>query len=380
MPQNRTLLALVAATAVLPLWAAAQGPAPGPAQAPPVAPAVLPTAEVKTPTEAEKTLDEAIARVKSIESISADVKQDVKMLGQKFRVEGKYLRAPQYRVYLLLEVIGLGDVGGTLLQVCDGVTSWEYRRVLEERPSLNKRTLAPVLEKLNSPECDATLRSDVLASLGFSGPEALLDGLRKAVAFDQKAEGEVEGKKAWILRGRWIDRTSLTGPEQPPMPLTGALPSYVPSIVTVYLGQEDGWPYRVELRGRSPSIMEMRKETRELGPDGRPIGRVTRTPDVAPTEITLTYGKVELNPKLGPEQFAFQPPNDPNLRVVDETATITEYLTAALTQRAAQRKAEAAKEGASLPRPIEVPKPPADSNPAAPPVSETTPAAPAIPK
>src|SRR5206468_1631386 len=100
----------------------------------------------------------------------------------------------------------------------------------------------------------------------------LLSGLRKALLFDQKAAGTLDGKPVWILRGRWKDYDGLSGPGQPPIPLTSTLPPYVPSIATVVIGQEDGWPYRVELVGRAPSIMEQKRDDRPLGPDGRPIG------------------------------------------------------------------------------------------------------------
>jgi hypothetical protein len=161
-----------------------------------------------------------------------------------------------------------------------------------------------------------------------------------------------------VLRGRWKDRSNLTGPNQPAFPATGPLPPYVPSLAAVWIGQDDGWPYRVELYGQSPGIMRQKREFRELGPDGRPIGPAMNLQDPEPSELRLVYTNVQLNPKLGPEAFFYQPPD--GIRVVDETQAIVTDLSAALAQRAAARKAEAAQLGPELPT-IPLPVPPSEN-------------------
>jgi outer membrane lipoprotein-sorting protein len=392
MPQNRIVPALAVAVA-LPLWTYAQNPAPG--TPPPAAPGAISTPLPGTPglpggppaaiapapapgaaappvaappTEAEKTLDEAIAKLKTIQSVSADIKQTVKLLGQTFQIAGTYLRAPDYRLYLLLEVSGLGDSPGTMLQVSDGRVFWEYKKVLDI-PGLVKRELPGIIELLKSPDCEPLLREQVLAQLGFSGPEALLVGLREAIAFDQKEAGEFGGRPCWVLRGRWNDRQRLTSPEQPPLPATGPLPPYVPSLAAVWVDQETGWPYQLKLTGKSISVMDLKVQTRELGPDGRPVGRQVAPSNVPPSELTLTYANVKLNPTLGPEQFAFTPPTE-QIQIIDETQAIASSLQAAIADRAARRKAEAAKEAPDLPVPIPVPRPAGDAKPASAPPSE----------
>ena len=97
---------------------------------------------------------------------------------------------------------------------------------------------------------------------------------------------------------------------------------------------------------------------RELGPDGRPIGPALSVEAPDPSEIRMIYSNVQLNPQLGIEQFAFEPPD--GIRVVDETQAIVSDLTAVLAQRAAARKAEAAKLGPELPT-IPIPKPPSEN-------------------
>ncbi len=229
----------------------------GPGAAPAEAPA-------QPPTEAEKLIDQAIKKVAGYTSVAADMTQNVDMLKQKFAVKGRYLKAPSSRLYLKLTVTGLPDSSGTLLQICDGDTLWDYQQILESQ-SYRKMSIKPVLERLNSPDIDAKTRDLFMSQIGFSGPEALLVGLRKSIRFDQKEEGELDGKPVWILRGTWLNRTGFVGPDQRPLPAMGPLPAYVPSLATLYLGKNDGWPYKLILVGKQSSILQ---EPRR-GPDGR---------------------------------------------------------------------------------------------------------------
>jgi hypothetical protein len=356
MPKNR-LLAALAAALFLPLFALAQqAPAPAPATATPA-----------PPTEAELLLDAAIAKLKALNSISAKILERVEMLGQKFRLEGTYLKDSGYKVYLSLKLYGLGDTSGVMLQVCDGATLWDFQKVLDA-PSCRKLSIGPILKKLESPDADAEIRDGIYARLGFSGPETLLTGLRKSIQFNQKEEGTFEGKPVWILRGRWKDRDALNAPGQPQVSPTGPLPPHVPSQAAVYLGKDDGWPYQVVLEGRALSLMERKKDERPVGPDGRPIGRMPSARDDEPSRIVLTYSDVALNPKLEDAMFSFTVPSD--ITPQDGTEQLTTMLDNALNQRAAQKKADAAKgAGAELPQSIAVPKPASDA-PANPPELE----------
>ncbi len=92
------------------------------------------------------------------------------------------------------------------------------------------------------------------------------------------------------------------------------MPPYIPMDATLYLGKDDGWPYKLVLVGRKPSILF---ETRRIGPDGRPIGAKSSIEKITPSEITLTYQDVKLNAKLRLEEFAFQAP--PTANVDDST-------------------------------------------------------------
>ena len=345
MPKNRIIPAVVLPLLVA-LFASAQEPAPPVAGGAPAGPAAE-AAPPEPPTPAEELLDAAIKKVVALTSVSADIQQQAEMLGQRFDVKGRYLKAPNNRVYLRLAVSGLAKSTGTMLQVCDGETLWDFQQVLE---SQNYHTLkiAPILEKLKSPELDDALREQVMTQLGFSGPDALLVGLRKALRFDQKEEGTLDGKAVWILRGTWKDREGLIGPDQQPLPPTASLPAYIPSLATVWIGKEDGWPYKVVLVGKVPSMLQ--EDSRQLGADGRPKA----TQKVQPSRIILTYSNVQLNATLKPEEFAFQAP--PGVRVDDNTEALLNALEQTLQARIAQKKQEAAKAEPLLDQSIEVPR------------------------
>ncbi|MGZ3354958.1 MAG: LolA family protein [Isosphaeraceae bacterium] len=347
--------------------APAQAPQPSRAQpTAPVATAPAPAAPAgkpaeppqEPPTEAERLIDLAIKKVAGLKSVSADMVQNVVMLKQKFDIKGRYLKAPDSRTYLRLAVSGLPDSDGTILQVCDGETLWEYQQILESQV-YRKLSIKPIFERLNSPDMDPKTRDQILNQMGFAGPDALLVGLRKSVRFDQKEEDTLDGKAMWVLRGTWRNRNGLVGPDQRPLPATGPLPAFVPSLATLYLGKDDGWPYRMELLGKVPTVL---LDTRRVGPDGKVIGSRSSIERVDASEIKLVYSNVQFNVAVRPEEFAFQAP--PNATVEDNTEIIIKGLDQAIQVQAMQKRAEAARqEGPVLDQPIDIPKPPADPTP-----------------
>jgi len=353
MRNNRFALlsafAAVFSVAWLALATAIRAQAPGPQ-----GPAPAAEAPNEPPTEAEKLIDEAIKKIAAIESVSADLVQNVKMLGQNFQIQGRYLKAPGSRVYLKLTVSGLPGSSGTMLQVCDGEVLWDYQQVLESQ-TYRKLSVKPILERLGSPEIDAALREQMLTGLGFAGPETLLVGLRKTIKFDQKPEeAELDGKPVHILRGNWRSREGLVGPDQRPLPPTGMLPPYIPSLAILYIGKEDGWPYKLDLQGRQVSALV---DTRQIGPDGKRIGTKSSIERQDPSELHLVYSNVQPGASIRAEEFAFQAPANAN--VEDNTEIVLKSLNQAIEYQAMQKRAEAAgKDGATLDQSIEIPKTP----------------------
>src|SRR5262249_21444239 len=163
---------------------------------------LVPDAQAKEkeepPTPAELLIDEAKAKVAKLRSCAADLEQRVDMLNQHFILKGRYLKAPQERVYFRLTLAGLADTTGTTLQVCDGETLWDYQEVLEQKV-FHKFSIKPVMERLNSPDLDPKMRDQFREFMGFAGPETLLNGLRRMFRFDQeKEEAKLRDKPVWI--------------------------------------------------------------------------------------------------------------------------------------------------------------------------------------
>lgn len=362
-------LAILVTTGLIPLLSLAQipGQAPGTGTGPAVPP-IKTSADAKPaepPTEAELLLDAALVKVRALESVEADLSQNVSMLGQTFQVTGSYVKGPGYKIRMELNLKDLGDSNGTLLQVCDGKVLWDYQRIAQAQ---NYRRLAidKVLARIETPEFDQDIRDQIVNSFGFSGPDALLAGLRKSVLFDQKEEDTLDGRKVWVLRGAWKDRAALVSPGQQ-VP-SGPLPPYIPSVVALTIGQDDGWPYKLEMKGRlrvGPSLGGAAEKK------AAPAPAQTARPDQV-SSLTLTYSNVKLNPELDPARFAFTPPDPrivPNVVVVDQT---DEWL-ARLNEAAAQLAEKARREGggsSKLDEPttpsIPVPRPPDAKGPSSP--------------
>jgi hypothetical protein len=212
--------------------------------------------------------------------------------------------------------------------------------------------IGKILKKLEAPEFDAEIRRQVLDRFGFAGPDALLVGLRAAIRFDRKDAETLDGRPVWVLRGKWKDLSRVGGPNQQPMPVSAPLPAHIPSIATLWIGQEDGWPYKVQMEGRIPSILE---DNRTIGPDGRPQGSKSSAPKAEPSRILLVYENVQINPDLKPVSFAFEAPQD--APVTDLTEQYLIFLEQTAAMQADRKKAEAAKEGVDVAPPILLPKP-----------------------
>ena len=363
MRMNR-FIPTIAVGLLLPFAAWAQGPPLN--QLPATTPALGDPAKKveEPPTDAEKTIDKAIAKVKVLKSVSADVTQKVDMLKEKFEVTGLYLRAPGDRIYLKLAVSTPTDSAATMLQVCDGKVLWDYNQVLDSQ-SFRKLDILQIRKKLTDPILDDAARERVLAQIGFTGPEEMLVGLRSSVKFNQKADAEFEGHKVWVIRGQWKSVLGLTGPGQQPLSPTTPLPPYIPSNIAVTIDQETGWPYKVEMLGNTPSLLQ--EDVRRIGLDGRPVGAKSAVPKVEPSRIVLMYSNVKLNPDLKPETFAFDAPRDAK-NLVDGTDALLNYLDQIIQLETGRKRAEAAKADPLLGGSLEIPKtaPPIEPPPAPP--------------
>ncbi len=332
---------------------------PTPAGAPTAPPGLTTSAKEEPPTPAESFIDEAERRLTVLRSCSADLQEQVDLLSEHISLKGRYLKAPENRLYFQLTVAGLPDASGSSLQISDGETRWDYQAILDQQ-MYSKYSIKPVMERLNSPDLDSRIKEQFRDGMGFAGPETLLQGLRKTFRFEQdKIEGKLGDRSVWILRGTWKRdaRQNITGPEQRRMAANGLLPPYIPMDATLYLGKDDAWPYKLELVGRPQTSLI---DTRKVGPDGQRIGSRSSIEKIPQTRIVLEFTNVKLNPTLGPASFAFQAPS--NASVEDLTETIVKQLDVAIARSAELKKADAdRKDGPVLEKSLEIPLPSGDA-------------------
>ncbi len=359
MPINRFLLALAVAS-ILPLWVLAQAPSDS-EDAP------------EATTEAETLIDQAINKLKLIETVQAKIRQEVEMLGQQFTVVGRYEKAPGQRLRLELEVQGLPASGGSMQQVSDGQTLWDHAQILDQN-YYSRLDLSQVLQKLEDPVFDELTRRAYMDQLGISGPDSLLMGLRQSARFIQTPEeSELDGRPIQILRGEWKDMTVMGVPEGPTPGPMALLPAYVPRLVEVWIGKEDGWPYKVILQGKKRPVIAQSKQFR-IGPDGRPVGPALSTPDEPPSKFILTYSDVDLDPEFESNAFAFRvpvnvQPDDTTVERIAQLEQIAQFISAQKTSEAAKEDSGSLLEGSLRvpplgPEPEQLGTPPRDTPPA----------------
>ena len=358
-PTIRVTLATAIALVGTAGWIArAQGPAPAanPAAAPPADPAASAFPPVATP--AELILDQAIDALRKMDRVAAKIHQKVDMLNQKFEIQGEYFKEVGHKVRLKLDLTGLAGADATMLQVSDGKTRWDYQKVFT-RANYRKLDLVPVLDRLKNPALDPTFRDLVTANLGFGGPEALLRGFRRDARFDQTENTTRDGRKVVIVRGTWTKRDGLLGNRNQMLSPTAPLPPYIPSIIQITLGEDDHWPYEVQMIGKVPSGVALEEDLRPIGQDGRPIGVKRPAPKIDPSRLTLEY-TLQSPDTITPGQFVFQAPTDPSNPVEDDTEKFLALLDQSIAAETERKNAEAAKKEAEpiLKDSLIVPRPP----------------------
>jgi hypothetical protein len=261
--------------------------------------------ESQAPPKCQDLFDSAVQSVESRTFISARVKQQGDLFGRQVTGEGRYYelrRGPIPKMRLELTVV-VGSISCSLVQVCTGATFWTYRK-LPNGESLSKidavrafNALAEAAEKLPR---EAMALSPRLGGLG-----RLIRGVNERFEFTSAAAEQLDGLPVWKLSGKWRDaQLAKLLPDQKraieknrPFDLT-RLPEHLPDSVTVYLGQADCFPFRIDyLRGTG-------KSQRCL--------------------MSLEFRDLNFNGPIDSGQFVFPPPG--NLDIYDRTDQFIEAI------------------------------------------------------
>ena len=172
------------------------------------------------PTSAERIIDEAAAKLIKLKSVSATLLETIDMLNHQIKIRGSFLKAPEQRIYLRLDVSGPPDTSGTTLQVCDGETLWDYQAILEVPQAYRKFSVKPIMERLSSPDLDTKIKEQAINQLGLAGPEwhtslDLARGLEKPTGLDlarwtvgqsNRASTAIYTKRCLVVyrEGKWL--------------------------------------------------------------------------------------------------------------------------------------------------------------------------------
>jgi hypothetical protein len=253
---------------------------------------------------AREMLDRAIAAQQNWRSVAARVRTEIHLFDQRLVGSGTYVQgSAQERSWRLDLRIQTDHGNSTLLQVCDGKQFWTYREMGDDKQ----------LEWVDAPRIFASLakyrplRGAPNASagamptlgLGVGGLPRLLRSLDDCFEFRAANEGMLERMPVWILQGTW--RPAILGdllPDQKGAIEQGRgadlhkLAAHIPDRVTLYLGRDDLFPYRLEYHRDHPGEKEWEKLARESRP---------------PATVKLEWFEVRFNVPLARDQFYYNP-------------------------------------------------------------------------
>ena len=236
-----------------------QAPAEPSAPAPPAAPAAP---AQPAPTESAESAEDRAARAERVvaasfaglaraESISARVRHLVRFGDNVAKGSGRYIQSgvgedQRYRYEYRLTT---GDQECEVLEVCDGVSAWNFRRIEPYPPTVERIDVRRVCERLDA--LGVTHRKEQSAHLG--GVQRHLCLLRHYFRFSSIVSGVIDDVPVWVVEGGW-DRTTLAWILKDKAEVINSpagippheLPEGMPFAVRISISKRELFPCRVE--------------------------------------------------------------------------------------------------------------------------------------
>jgi hypothetical protein len=285
----------------------------------------LPDAQPATPPGsqpegADLLVDRATTFLAKHTSIAARIRYQVEMFGHHLVGKGSYLQQGlglERKMRLELET-PIGDQSLVLEQICDGQYLWQYqppiaraKQSTPERPTVTRIDVRRVLAAMEQDKRE--VRPDLAGQLALGGLPKLLEGLRRSFRFTRAESGKLDSMPVWIATGSWrpealaVFAKDLAEQAAQGKPLNlKRLPTQLPEEVSIYLGQDDLFPYRIEYRRR----------TAQQGRGGDSGGEMLPI-------VVVEFCDVRLNTPIDPQQFEYRPVN---VDVVDTTQPLLKGL------------------------------------------------------
>ncbi len=295
-------------------WANTAGPSLAPETAPPTAtaPSTSPAsgnAEQRSPN----LLKTASAAIESRETVSAKLRYEAQLFGQRLLGSGSYVEQRPGRDYLFrLELrFQLGDSPSSLVNVCDGRYLWEYRSTggKSELSRVDIVRAWRALERAGEP----LAAHHAMTLPGLGGVPRLLHGLDRHFEFGPAQRGKWSNPPVivWRIEGQWRrDPLMRMLPDQAAAIAEGRfdlrrLPPQVPDKVVCYIGEADWFPYRIEFRRQSAQAAE---------------------PSTDQCLLAVDFYDIRFDEPIDPSLLRYQPPSDTEFS--DQTESFIQRLKA----------------------------------------------------
>lgn len=244
--------------------------------------------------KAKKFILACAAKIEKVDYVSAELQESAYVTNRTVTSTGVYLRGPDHRTRLELDV-NFGDATGKRLQVSNGMVGYQYRKVLDQ-VDISSIQLSQVLPLIARKEIPEQARNTIQAQLPLLDPGEMLMGYLRDIAFtsmEKKEIGEGSAKRSvTVLEGHWTPQAvdMLAGRQTNGQldNLGGNMPQYL----RLFLDDETGWPLRVEM---------FRRDKRA---EFKPV-------------FVLEFRKLKIGEKIPEDQFEFTPPE--GVKVTDVT-------------------------------------------------------------
>jgi hypothetical protein len=255
-------------------------------------------------------LAQSMASLAQYNSLAAKIRQRVELFDQQLVGTGSYCQGPVESHLLRWELkIRVGDQVTSLLQVCDGRSLWIHRqssdKAMLEHVDMTRLRDAKRNAKVEGARQDGTATPDTVTpgtlaapSLGSGGLSRLLMHLDRSFRFTSVQPVQLGRTPMRALRGewepgyltRWLPKQRAAIEAGTPAD-TSKLMDHLPDHVVVFLGRDDLFPYRIEYRRKSPTLV------------GRALGKT----DEFRTLLVMEFFDVQFNPPLEKSLFVFEP-------------------------------------------------------------------------
>jgi hypothetical protein len=256
VPEQAGLTTVVAVLVGLAAWL------PGLARAqPPAVGSIYQRGERAAPAErAERIVAASLSGLGNAASFSARVRQLARVGDTVLKGGGRYLQSGlgEEQRFRFESLLSADTEEFEVLEVCDGIFAWSYRRLGPGLPTVERVDIRSVRDRLET----LGVKDQACVSPYLGGVQRTLALVREWFTFVSVSAAAVDDVPVWSIEGRWNrDRLAAHLPDQAKALAAGGeiaaadLPEGVPWGVRLSVSQRELFPFRIEwlaIPGRRP--------------------------------------------------------------------------------------------------------------------------------